>query len=428
MSSVRAAFLVFALVTHVSLSQSLPGIAWEDQRYLALPLKAGQGAGEDIPARFSLKAFCPRVVNQAGFATSAAWASVWYGQTIAEAASCLKSGQREITAGAFSPLYAYHAVNRNPDCHTPVSLIDVLEHQLAFGSPRFSDFNDLCPATIPENVIGLANQNKIDGYAKLFHPFDPQEMKTQAMKKALHHSSPVIIGMVVPPSFGLAEGFWQPREAPDTTQTAQALCVVGYDDQKYGGAFEVVNQWGKSWGEGGFTWIRYPDMAKFARYGFELINHAACHAMPNASVVLFDDGGKVFGQLPVDNRVHKIADALKIGTRFRISIRAQGGAFVYLLFREKEVAMAFPTRNTYPYIDQNITLPGAGHYYQLEGMPQPNELYIIVSRRQLDIHWLQQQIQNQTLAFPSGENPKMLVPQEGMEGILKMVLVQLKQF
>ena len=48
------------------------------------------------------------------------------------------------------------------------------------------------------------------------------------------------------------------------------MCVIGYDDSKYGGAFEVINSWGRQYGNDGFMWIRYEDFAEFTRYAFEL--------------------------------------------------------------------------------------------------------------------------------------------------------------
>lgn len=366
------------------------------------------------------------MVNQISFATSAGWASTWYGQTIAQAASCVESDANKITANAFSPLYAYQSINTQSGCDEPVSLIDILEHQLTIGSPRFSEFNDLCPAGIPDNIINQTEKNKIDGFVKLFNPFDTEALKTQAIKKALYNSHPVIVGMIVPPSFALADEFWQPREQPDTTQSAQALCVVGYDDQKYGGAFEVVNQWGESWGKDGFTWIRYSDVAQFVRYGFELINSASCFTFPQSSVVLFDENGKVIDQININNQMHSVKQPLKIGTKFRISIRSSSGVFVYFLFKEKEVISLFPNSKTHSYISQNITLPGSDAYYQLEGMPQTNELYIIISKRQLDPLWLQNQIQN-SLISSDGKSPTVQV-NDMMKDIIRVALIRLEQY
>jgi C1A family cysteine protease len=38
------------------------------------------------------------------------------------------------------------------------------------------------------------------------------------------------------------------------------MCIVGFDDTKFGGAFEIANSWGDDWANGGFIWIRYDDL------------------------------------------------------------------------------------------------------------------------------------------------------------------------
>jgi hypothetical protein len=41
------------------------------------------------------------------------------------------------------------------------------------------------------------------------------------------------------------------------------MCVVGYDDARYGGAFEVQNSWGTKWGNAGYIWIPYTVFTDF---------------------------------------------------------------------------------------------------------------------------------------------------------------------
>jgi hypothetical protein len=53
------------------------------------------------------------------------------------------------------------------------------------------------------------------------------------------------------------------------------MCVIGYDDTKYGGAVEIMNSWGTDWGNKGFVWVRYSDFAKATKYAFELIDNIA---------------------------------------------------------------------------------------------------------------------------------------------------------
>ncbi|RRB00984.1 hypothetical protein [Larkinella rosea] len=83
----------------------------------------------------------------------------------------------------------------------------------------------------------------------------------------------MVIGTVVPPSFYFAGKGWKPAadDAPaDNRFCGHALCISGYDDTEYGGAFRVVNSFGKGWGGQGFCWISYADLVRFTRYGFKI--------------------------------------------------------------------------------------------------------------------------------------------------------------
>ena len=56
-----------------------------------------------------------------------------------------------------------------------------------------------------------------------------------------------------------------------------AICLVGYDDSKSGGAFKFVNSWGTNWGLNGYGWISYAFVNSTlinllgAGYGYALI-------------------------------------------------------------------------------------------------------------------------------------------------------------
>ena len=54
-------------------------------------------------------------------------------------------------------------------------------------------------------------------------------------------------------------------EAPVLDENASkrflhAMVIVGYDDNKFGGAFQIANSWGSGWGQNGLFWIRYQDV------------------------------------------------------------------------------------------------------------------------------------------------------------------------
>ena len=46
---------------------------------------------------------------------------------------------------------------------------------------------------------------------------------------------------------------------PNTSygSTYHTVCLIGYDDNAYGGAFKFINSYGSSWVEGGYGWVTY---------------------------------------------------------------------------------------------------------------------------------------------------------------------------
>lgn len=84
-----------------------------------------------------------------------------------------------------------------------------------------------------------------------------------AVKTSLATRLPALVGMQVRTSFTQHSGmsvFSAP--ASDPVIGGHAMLVVGYDDSK--GAFEIMNSWGRQWGDQGFAWISYDTMLRDA--------------------------------------------------------------------------------------------------------------------------------------------------------------------
>ena len=81
---------------------------------------------------------------------------------------------------------------------------------------------------------------------------------------------------MVGPSFMqemIGKEVWDPAPGDESQMGfgGHAMCVVGYDDKKFGGAFLIMNSWGPNWGQNGFAWVRYQHFQYFVReaYGLE---------------------------------------------------------------------------------------------------------------------------------------------------------------
>src|SRR5882672_10283413 len=83
----RLGFFVLIFCSSFCFGQTdLRGLEWEDDYYNQLPLKLSYfKTGEEGPSSYSLKNYCPRVINQSSTNTGPAWAAVWYARTILEA-------------------------------------------------------------------------------------------------------------------------------------------------------------------------------------------------------------------------------------------------------------------------------------------------------------------------------------------------------
>ncbi|MGV3527096.1 MAG: C1 family peptidase [Candidatus Sericytochromatia bacterium] len=77
----------------------------------------------------------------------------------------------------------------------------------------------------------------------------------RAIRYALAHRSPVIIGIEVYEAFYETNG-WLPRPNPkEASQGGHAVTVVGYDDVKE--VLIVKNSWGPAWGDKGYFYLPY---------------------------------------------------------------------------------------------------------------------------------------------------------------------------
>lgn len=83
------------------------------------------------------------------------------------------------------------------------------------------------------------------------------------MKYFLANDVPVVIGAGIDEDFqdlmSDSYGLWTYKAEQSQTIGGHAMCVLGYNDYKHGGAFLVRNSWGSSFGDNGNLWIKYSD-------------------------------------------------------------------------------------------------------------------------------------------------------------------------
>jgi hypothetical protein len=196
------------------------------------------------------------------------------------------------------------------------------------------------------------------------------------------------------------------------------MCVVGYDDSKFGGAFEIMNSWGTDWGDKGFIWIRYNDFAKHVRNAVEM--HVAAKPkpaplpppapkptpvqppVPEPEEKIRFSGELKFqlttgGEMPVTqlNRsgipTYKTQKPYIGGTRYRIYLSNNEPAFVYIIGSDltNAVSKVFPyDKRVSPalyYKSNNIAIPDEQHAIEMDRTNGTDFVLFLYSLKELPI-------------------------------------------
>lgn len=388
-------FLAFAvfLVLHLQVQAQRygTGLLFNDENYAKAKIRANYNSAdfENLPPAHSLKLYCPAPGNQLQLNTSPTWAVAWSANTILDN----QQPDHAKSSNPLSPAHLYHQARRMNDqnCEDGLDLYETLEFFKTYNVDYFEQFLEFCPKYPPKNLEPRTD-GKILDYRKLFDQAQTKNFKLLAVKKSISQNLPVVIGMTCPPSFFNARNYWQPAELTSSEFPGQALCVVGYDDDKYGGAFEVMNSWGKDWGNSGFIWIRYDDFLAFVKYAYELYHMSANETMTNlsGSVELKMNTNKPVLMERLATGVFRSVHPFATGTYFRIYLKNENPAFIYVFGVDQahQIFRIFPySDNISPalvYRGDELTIPGEDSYIEVIGDPGQEVLCILYSKDPID--------------------------------------------
>ncbi|MFN7928198.1 MAG: C1 family peptidase [Blastocatellia bacterium] len=231
-----------------------------------------------MPPAHSLLQYAPYAGDQGTYGTCMAWATAYSAASMIFAQTHGITDREKITKAAFSPTYLFqNIVTTNDNCQSGANPGKAIEAMLMLGVP----FLRTVPYTCGKNWTNAA-----DTEAKLYRALDvhlvfgtdkdPKDdsFKIETTKKALLENTPVIVGFDLPKSFFRVKGdLWNPDPSEATggwQHGKHAMTVIGYDDRKEGGAFLLMNSWGRGWGNDGFVWVRYKDYNYFCMLAIQL--------------------------------------------------------------------------------------------------------------------------------------------------------------
>jgi len=354
----------------------------------------------NLPDKFSLKQYAPTPGSQGIYSTCCGWALAYAARTII-AAIQNNWDRAEIDSNEFSPSYIYNQIRSREDCNSGTSIIEGLKVLENNGVLTLKEFPYSCEAKIREDQLPDASVNKIKEYRTIL--FRDIKNKVIIVKKSLSERNPVIAAINSPPSFQTAGEVWEPdRVEYSKTYSGHALVVIGYDDAKAGGAFEVINSWGTDWGNGGFTWIKYSDFEHFCVWAGEEIpekNIKENEYKLSGSLLFKLINDSVMSAKRSENYFRMSKEYIS-GTQFRLMLANNEPAYVYALGSDttSKCNVIFPYDkkiNAYlPYKQNNVCLPSENYAYELDKTTGKTYFCFIYSPLKLEIDSVASCIEN----------------------------------
>jgi len=252
-------FSVLLATTNISSQDYFTGALIDtigDKMILKKDMPVSRGG---LPSFVSLKKYAPAVLLQKE-SSCVGWASTYAGFTIIQRIETASS------IGPFSPLSTYNKIAVPPDsthCDNGAHTRKAIELLAKQGAPKFKDYINSCR---------LDNQSI--QYPNKLYMYDILNLDSRGVsniKEALYKNQPVVISMDMYKMKTGESSLWRkyvsnsgewlynPKHV-NSKDGGHAMCIIGYDDNKFGGAFEVMNSWGTSWGLDGFFWVKYSQM------------------------------------------------------------------------------------------------------------------------------------------------------------------------
>lgn len=235
------------------------------------------GFAEDLSSSYSLEKYVPPVLNQTG-GTCVGFSTFYYALSTMYNIKFDITSLKEKYVHAFDPYFIYSIVyNDKSDCDSGLFFRDAFLNLNKIGAkklflPPFTACDTKWTQDKLTGTLGYTVPYSINDYYVL----NNENLNTiNTVKEIISiYDTPVIIGMSFVKSMwpynsenlnGVkSDGLWNPSDI-EQPSGGHALCVIGYDDDKYGGAFRIVNSWGVEYGDKGYFWVKYADFKKYAK-------------------------------------------------------------------------------------------------------------------------------------------------------------------
>jgi hypothetical protein len=393
------------------------GLKFDQAAYGRIPLKAPVMAKNlsEVPTRVSYERYVPSIGDQGAFSTCVGFASAYYYRTMVEAIRHKITDKGQINRLLYSPGHLYSLIKDPEDraCAGGALLEDAFQALQEKGVAALTQMP--YPSCTQKNELIPTAASRIGSYQRLFHLEDKVDFKVQATKKALAEGYPLVISMSCPDSFSSVDQVWEPAPGEGVRGEGHAMCVVGYDDNKFGGAFRIVNSWTSNWADNGFCWVRYRDYGQFVWGAVQGVPLAAPKPAPeqvtlsgSAEFRLLDGAPVKVVRRTVNNGTDVESDPVapapateqlvayhlqepqRSGTRYKFYVQANKAGYVYVLGSDlsHKVSVLFPFSSGFsPALGTNskLLLPAETKNYQLDETKGTDYWLLLFSDKPLDI-------------------------------------------
>ncbi len=240
--------------------------------------------------------------------------------------------------------------------------------------------------------------------------------RIENVKRALYNGNPVVIGFNVEKSLYITKNLYVPDG--QSTGGGHAMCVIGFDDEKYGGAFEIVNSWGTNWGNNGYFWVKYDDFVALTRYALEIVpkpkpieevyntlagelrlelkggtkmNIVKSDVKFKKTVLGWQD---VVAEEETEEKTlgdYKTVNSYPKETKYRIYAKVDQPSYMYVFYADSsgKNGIIFPheKENVSPYfdnIDAELVMPGEKYLFRLNSDVDSDYTIVVFSLEELD--------------------------------------------
>jgi len=359
----------------------------------------------NLPRQFSLKKYAPIPKSQGSYSTCSSWATTYAARTIAEAINNDWNNTDSITKEAFAPIFIYKQVEPYGECQKGSSIARSLQLLKEKGAPKLNSFSVLCADYIPDSLYVEAANYRIDDYTSLFNDYIDSGNKVLLTKKALVEGHPVVMAIKSYNSFDniYKSDMWNGLQ--DSLVGGHAMCIVGYDDDNYGGAFEIMNSWGTYWANGGYVWVKYDDFCKNVELAYDVYVKRKEKPQPvpiqkkytmdgEMALAILQGSAVLLVQYSEANGIpHYIpTEELLSGSKFGLYVNNQEPAWVYAIASDlhNNVTKLFPYADNISaymnYSQNNIYIPDEEHEFVLDATAGTDYFCVLFSKEELDIN------------------------------------------